>query len=89
MESVAKMLLKREVLVNAMCCLTDYSSKYPEELYNYYKGLGMTFMQFIPVVETDKDNPSKAASFSVSAEAYGHFLTKVFDLWIEDTNSSK
>ena len=83
-ESVAKMLLKREVLVNAMCCLTDYSSKYPEELYNYYKGLGMTFMQFIPVVETDKDNPSKAASFSVSAEAYGHFLTKVFDLWIED-----
>ncbi len=83
-ESVAKMLLEKGVMVNAMCCLTDYSSNYAEELYNYYKNMGMTFMQFIPIVETDKNDPSKAASFSVSAEAYGNFLKKVFDLWIED-----
>lgn len=83
-ESVAKMLLERGTQVNAMCCLTDYSSQYAEELYKYYKGMGMTFMQFIPIVETDKDDPTKAASFSVSAEAYGRFLAKVFDLWIDD-----
>ncbi len=88
-ESVAKMLLERGTQVNAMCCLTDYSSQYAEELYNYYKDMGMTFMQFIPIVEPDKNDPSKAASFSVSAAAYGNFLTKIFDLWIEDFRSGE
>jgi uncharacterized protein len=83
-EGVAKMLLEEGVAVNAMCCITDYSSNYAEELYNYYKGLGLTWMQFIPIVETDKDDPTKAASFSVTDEKYGRFLIRLFDLWIND-----
>ncbi|WP_299576082.1 anaerobic sulfatase maturase [uncultured Sunxiuqinia sp.] len=83
-EDRAKMLLDEGVSVNAMCCVTSHSVKYPEELYNYYKEMGLTFMQFIPVVETDKNDPTKAADFSVSAEAYGHFLNKLFDLWLAD-----
>ena len=83
-EDNAKMLLDEGVSVNAMCCVTSHSVKYPEELYNYYKGLGLTFMQFIPIVETDKNDPTKAADFSVSAEDYGHFLNKMFDLWLAD-----
>ncbi len=83
-ESVAKMLLEEGVAVNAMCCITDYSSDYAEELYNYYKGLGLTWMQFIPIVETDKNDPTKAAPFSLSDEKYGRFLIQLFDLWIND-----
>jgi uncharacterized protein len=83
-EDNAKMLLDEGVSANAMCCVTSHSVKYPEELYNYFKGLGLTFMQFIPIVETDKNDPSRAADFSVSAEAYGHFLNKLFDLWRAD-----
>lgn len=83
-EDNAKMLLDEGVSVNAMSCVTTHSVKYPEELYNYYKELGLTFMQFIPIVETDKDDPTKAADFSVSAEDYGHFLNKLFDLWLAD-----
>ena len=83
-ENNAKMLLDEGVSVNAMSCVTNHSVKYPEELYNYYKGLGLTFMQFIPIVETDKNDPTKAADFSVSAEDYGHFLNKLFDLWLAD-----
>ena len=83
-ESVAKMLLEEGVAVNAMCCITDYSSDYAEELYNYYKGLGLTWMQFIPIVETDKNDPTKAAPFSLSDEKYGRFLIRLFDLWIND-----
>jgi len=83
-EDNAKMMLEEGVAVNAMCCVTSHSVKYPEELYNYYKSLGLTFMQFIPVVETDKNDPTKAADFSVSAEDYGTFLNKLFDLWIAD-----
>jgi len=53
-------------------------------MYNYFKSLGLTWMQFIPVVETDPGDPSRAASFSVSAEAYGRFLCRIFDLWMAD-----
>ena len=42
-ESVAKMLLDKGTQVNAMCCLTDYSSKYPEELYNLLQRNGDDF----------------------------------------------
>lgn len=83
-EGVAKMLIAEGVAVNAMCCITDFSADYAEELYNYYKGLGLTWMQFIPIVETDKDDPSKAAAFSVTDKKYGQFLIKLFDLWIND-----
>lgn len=83
-EEKAKMLLEEDVAVNAMCCITDYSADYAEELYNYYKGLGLTWMQFIPIVEPDPNDPTKAASFSLTAEKYGKFLVKLFDLWMAD-----
>jgi len=83
-EGVARMLLEEGVAVNAMCCITDFSADYAEELYNYYKGMGITWMQFIPIVETDKDDHSKAAPFSVTDEKYGQFLIQLFDLWIND-----
>ena len=83
-EEKAKMLLEEGVAVNAMCCITDYSADYPEELYNYYKGLDLTWMQFIPIVETDPANPLQAAPYSLTAEKYGNFLVKLFDLWLND-----
>ena len=83
-EDRARMLLDEGVAANAMCCVTSHSVKHPEELYQYYKELGLTFMQFIPIVETDKDDPSRAADFSVTAEDYGRFLNQLFDLWLAD-----
>ena len=83
-EENAIMLLQEGVAANAMCCLTSYSVQFPDELYAYYKSLGYTFMQFIPIVETDKNDPTKAAPFSVSAVDYGNFLIRIFDLWLAD-----
>jgi uncharacterized protein len=83
-EDNAKMLLQNGVATNVLACLTDYSVNFPEESYNYFKSLGMNWMQFIPIVETDKNDPSMAAPFSVTAEKYGKFLCKIFDLWLAD-----
>ena len=41
-------------------------------------------MQFIPIVETDKDDRSKAVKFSLTDEQYGKFLITLFNLWISD-----
>jgi uncharacterized protein len=83
-EENAIMLQHEGVAANAMCVLTAYSVHFPDELYAYFKSLGYTHMQFIPIVETDKNNSLKAAYFSVSAVDYGNFLIRLFDLWCND-----
>ncbi len=77
-------LLNHGVEVNALVVVNDYSVQFPREIYEYHKANGLTFMQFIPCVEPDPRDPSKAASFSVSATAFGRFLCELFDLWMDD-----
>jgi uncharacterized protein len=83
----AQMLLERGVEVNAMCTLTDYSAQFPEETYEFHKNLGLNYMQFIPILESD-DN-GYAAKYSVTGEQYGEFLCKTFDLWLKDYQEGK
>ena len=80
----AKLLLDAGVATNALIVVNDYSVNFPEEIYAFHKTLGLNYMQFIPCVESDPKNPEYAASYSVSAEEYGKFLIKTFDLWHAD-----
>ncbi|MDP4291385.1 MAG: anaerobic sulfatase maturase [Bacteroidota bacterium] len=80
----ARMLVRKGVEVNAMTTITDYSADYAKEIYEFHKSMGLSFMQFIPIVETDKNHPERSAGFSVSGEKYGRFLCQIFDLWLED-----
>jgi uncharacterized protein len=76
-EKKAKLLLEGGVQTNALCCVTDYSSRRPETLYNYFKSINLPWMQFIPI--QDSENPC-----NVDEEAYGDFLVSIFDLWRND-----
>jgi uncharacterized protein len=80
----AKLLQDSGVATNGLVVVNDYSVDFPEEIYAYHKGLGLNYMQFIPCVETDSKDASVASSYSVSAEKYGEFLNRVFDLWYAD-----
>jgi uncharacterized protein len=84
----ARMLLDAGVQVNALAVITDHSARFPDESYAHLKELGLTYMQFIPCVETgpgDQESlPAGAASLPVTPEAYGAFLCRVFDLWRAD-----
>ncbi len=79
-----KRMLDAGVAVNALTVVNDYSVQFPQEIYEFHKDLGLTYMQFIPCVETDPENPTRAAPFSVSSEKYGDFLCTLFDLWTTD-----
>lgn len=81
--SAAKMLLKKGVAVNALTVISDYSAKYPKQIYKFLKELGLNYMQFIPCVEWDPKK-NQIASFSVDPKQYGEFLKDIFDLWWED-----
>ena len=80
----ARLMLDSGVAVNALSVVNDYSVRFPDEIYLFHKELGLEYMQFIPCVETDPEDSSKAAPFSVAAGAYGTFLCRLFDLWLED-----
>ncbi len=80
----AKLLQDAGVAVNALSVVNSYSVQFAEEIYVHHKQAGFDFMQFIPCVETDPAEPTRAASFSVSSEAYGSFLCQLFDLWLND-----
>jgi uncharacterized protein len=80
----AKMLMDRGVQVNSLSVVTDYSVNYPQEIYEYLKETGFTYMQFIPCCERNPKSPSGMATWSVPAYQYGKFLCTIFDLWIAD-----
>ncbi len=78
------LMLNAGVEVNALIVVNDYSVRFAREIYEFHKENGLVHMQFIPCVETDPTDPTRAAPFSVDAEAYGRFLCELFDLWMAD-----
>lgn len=82
--TAARMLLGEGVPVNALTVVNDHSARFPDEIYDHHKALGLNYMQFIPCVEVDPADPQRAAPFSVTAEAYGAFLCRIFDRWRAD-----
>ncbi len=85
----AKLMLDAGVAVNALSVVNDYSVQFPREIYEFHKELGLSFQQYIPCVETDRQDPKMAAPFSVSPEKYGPFLCTLFDLWMADFKNDK
>jgi uncharacterized protein len=80
----ARLMLDERVEVNALVVVNDYSVQFPQEIYEFHKGLGLEHMQFIPCLETDPADTLRAAPFSAPAEGLGRFLNKLFDLWLAD-----
>jgi len=79
----ARLMMDRGVDVNALVVVSEYSSRYAREIFEYLVNFGFTFLQFIPCVEPDPQVPDRAAPFSVSGETLGHFLCEIFDVWKE------
>ncbi len=80
----ATLLLDSDVATNALVVVNDYSVRFPEEIYEFLKSLGLTYMQFIPCLEPDPERPGRPTSFSVPAERYGDFLLRLYELWKAD-----
>jgi len=78
----AKRLLDAGCSVNALTVVNNYSVQFAEEIFEFHRELGLNFMQFIPCIETDPQQPEKVMEFSVTATDYGRFLCQLFDCWI-------
>lgn len=80
----AKRLLERHrVEHNALCVVTGALARHPEQAYNSLKKLGFRFIQFIACLDP-LGEPRGGRPWSLTPEAYGKFLCRVFDLWYAD-----
>jgi uncharacterized protein len=90
-------LREYKVDFNTLTAVHRENSKYPLEVYSFLKEIGSGFMQFIPIVERKTaepasdgliliqpsfERPAEVTEWSVEAEAYGNFMTCIFDEWV-------
>lgn len=88
-----EVLQRHGVEYNVLTAVHRANAGKGKEIYQFLKGLGVEFMQFIPIVERVRDgalagvpqvdmHPDNTVTpWSVSPRAYGKFLTDVFDIW--------
>lgn len=91
-----ELLDRHAVETNILCVVNDCNAAHALDVYRYFRALGVTFMQFIPLVErTARDGrlappPGSGEAgygvtrWSVTPEDYGRFLCAIFDEWVRN-----
>jgi uncharacterized protein len=77
-----ELMQKHKVDFNILCVLSQANVEKPKEIYNFYKGLGLNYVQYIPLSEFDEHG--NLLPFTITAEQYGRFMCETFDLWWPD-----
>ncbi len=71
---------QHRVEFSALVLLSRRNVGHPDELFDFFVENGMTYLQFIPCVETDSAT-GDIADFAITPQQYGDFLCSLFDLW--------
>lgn len=80
----AKSLLEKyKVEYNALCVVTGRCASHPEQAYKTLKTLGFQHIQFIACLDPIGHERGREP-WSLTPDAYGRFLCRVFDLWYQD-----
>jgi len=69
--------------IEILCVVNDTNVQYPEEIYRFFKKLDVEYVTFLPLVEADPERDSAVSQPSVSPEAWGNFLSAIFDEWMD------
>jgi len=82
-----QVLRKRAVFCNALCVLHAGNVSEPDRVYDFFRDLGVTYLQFLPLV-IPADAPggvaARVAAPTASPHAIGAFLCRVFDRWARE-----
>jgi uncharacterized protein len=73
-------LSRRSVPFNTLSVVHARNGAQPRRLYAFFKEIGSSHLQFIPLVER---NGSGLSARSIGGRAYGRFLSTLFDCWLE------
>jgi len=93
-----ELLKKYKIEFNTLTVVNRGNQNQAMEIYDFLKSIGSKYWQFIPAVERTRPDGSLVApremdhlqltGWSVEPEAYGQFLTQIFQRWVrEDVGS--
>jgi uncharacterized protein len=74
-ERAYQLLARAGVFVNVLCVLDRDTAAAPDELYDYFRNLGVRYLQFLPLA---------AGAEAADPLDIGAFLCRVFDRWIRE-----
>jgi uncharacterized protein len=85
-----RLLREHQADVNILCTVNAANQDHPLEVYRFFRDeLGARYLQFIPIVErvntdgrTRFQEGATVTERSVASEAWGRFLTAIFDEWV-------
>jgi uncharacterized protein len=78
-----QLLIKHGVVPEILCVVNSENVRHPLDIYNFFKQIGARYITFLPLVEHEPDSSAGVSRKSVQAEQYGHFLSHIFDEWVE------
>lgn len=78
-----KLLQRYGVFPEILCVVNSGNVKYPLPVYNLFKQLDARFITFLPLVEQRPRLQSGVSENTVPAVDFGHFLSTIFDEWVE------
>jgi uncharacterized protein len=76
-------LRRHGVPTDVLCVVGAHNAGRALEVYRFFKGIGASFLTFLPLVERRPEEPGGVSSDSVAPEAWGDFLCSVFDEWVD------
>lgn len=79
----ARLMEKHGVGFNILCVVTGRNARSVEKIYRFYRRQGFRWLQFIPCLDSLEQQRGEE-KYHLSAENYGDFLIRLFDLWYED-----
>ena len=82
MKSV-RLLKKHNVAFNILCVVTGQNARSVEKLYRFYRKQNFRWLQFIPCIDPF-DRADGEPCYTLTADGYGDFLVRLFDLWFDD-----
>ena len=71
---------KHKVEFNILVLLNNKNVTAPDELFDFFTGLKIKYLQFVPCVEKDTKT-GQIADYSITPQQYGQFLCRIFDRW--------
>jgi uncharacterized protein len=75
-------LKKYQVFCNILCVLHSGNTAEPDRVYDFFRDLGASYIQFLPLVVQGTDG--KLSPAAADPAAIGNFLCRIFQRWIQE-----
>ncbi|MEE9564309.1 MAG: anaerobic sulfatase maturase [Candidatus Hydrothermarchaeaceae archaeon] len=77
------LLQRHRIYTDILCVVNKHNVQHPTQVYQFFKEIKAPYLTFLPLVEPQPDIEDGVSQRTVSAEAWGVFLSTVFDEWID------